>query len=130
MQRDAHYTETVLFTMFLAFLLYEHETEACNMTWPMAHEVNRYTFWKSCTLSSWKRPFLYIMRNFWYSWLTEMRILVGEILHTCMEITIKMPYLPGFLFSFCQAYVVNKGRHYSAGGKALHMFHGHYSTPD
>ena len=54
-----------------------------------------------------------------------MRILVGRVLHTGTEITLTVSYLGCFLFSFCQGYVTNKRRHYSAGGTALHMFHLH-----
>ena len=100
------------------------------MTWPIAHEANRCTFWTSCTGVSWKCSFLSIMRNFGYSWLTEMRILVGRVLHTVTDIALKMSNLGIFLFSFCQGYMVNKTRHYSATGTALHMFHGHWSTRD
>ena len=80
--RDANKTETVLFTMFFAFLFYGHYAEECNMTWPIAHDTNRWTFWTSCTGVSWKRPFLSIMLIFGYSWLTDMRILVGRVLET------------------------------------------------
>ena len=126
--RDANNTETVLFTMFFPFVLYGHHAEECNMTGPIAHEANRCTYWTSCTGLSWKRPFLSIIRNFGYSWLTDMRILVGRVLHTGTEITLKMSYSDCFWFSFCQGYMVKKRRHYSAEGAALHMFHGHYST--
>ena len=102
-----------------------------SVTWrPVAHEANRWTFWTSCTSVSWKRSFLFILPNFRYSWLTEMRILVGRVLHTGTEITLKMWYLGCFWLSFCQGYLVNKRRHYSTGGIALHMFHGHYRTLD
>ena len=39
-------------------------------------------------------------------------------------------YLECFWFSFCQGYIVNKTRHYSAEGTPLHMFHRHYGTGD
>ena len=100
------------------------------MTWPKAQEKNWYTFWTRNTGVSWKRPFLWILRNFGYSCLTEMRILAGRVLPTGTEITLKMWYLGCFLFSFSQWYMVNKRRHYSLGGIALYMFHGHYRTPD
>ena len=70
------------------------------MTWPLAHEENQCTFWTSCTGLSWKHPFLFIMGNFCYSWFTEMRILVGRVLHTATDITLKMRYLLCFFFSF------------------------------
>ena len=109
-------TETVLFTMFLAFVFYWHKAEECNITWPITHQRYRCTFWTSCTGVSWKRPFVFILRNFWYNWLTEMRILVGQVRHTGMESTLKMKRV--FWFSFCQGY---KSRHYSAGGTTLHV---------
>ena len=72
-QRDANNTESVLFTIFFAIVLYGHKAEECNITWPIAHESNRCTFWTSCTGVSLKRRFLSTMRNFGYSF---MRILV------------------------------------------------------
>ena len=74
------------------------------MTWPIAHEANRCKFWTSCPVGSWKRPFLCIMRNFEYSWLTEMRILVRRVVQRSTESTLKMSYLRCFRFSFCQRY--------------------------
>ena len=53
--RDANNTETVLFTMFFAFVLYGHKTEECNMTWAIPHEANRCTFSRSWNGVSWKR---------------------------------------------------------------------------
>ena len=47
-QRDANKTDTVLSTLFFAFVLYGNKVE-CKMTWPVAHEGNRCTFWTSCT---------------------------------------------------------------------------------
>ena len=41
-----------------------------------------------------------------------------------------MSYLGCFWFSFYQGCMVNKRRHYSAGGIPLHMFHVHYSIWD
>ena len=117
-QTDANNTETVLFT------------EECNVTCTLAHEANRCTFWTSCTGVSFKRPFLSMMLNFKKSWLTELRILVGRVMHTGTQITLKMSYIGCFLFSFCQGYMLNKRRHSRAGGTAVHMFHGHYSTRD
>ena len=49
MQRDANNTKTVLFTMFFAFMLYGHMTEECNISWPIAGEAVRCTFWTSCS---------------------------------------------------------------------------------
>ena len=65
------------------------------------------------------------MRNFGY-----MRILTGWVMNTGTDIALKMSYLWCFWFSFCQGYIVNKTRHYSAEGTPLHMFHRHYSTGD
>ena len=48
MQRDANNTETVLFLMFFAFVPYLYKAEECGLTCPIAHEVNRCTFWISC----------------------------------------------------------------------------------
>ena len=106
-QRDANNAETVLFTMSFAFVLYGHKAEESNMTWPVAHEANRCTLWASCTGESWKRHFLSIMRNFGYSRLTHMQILVGRFLHTSTESTPKISYLVCFWLSFSQGYVVN-----------------------
>ena len=97
LQSDANNTETVLFTMFFAFVLYGHKAE-CNMNWPIGQEVNRYTLWTSCTGVSLKRPFLSTMRSLGDSWLTEMRILVGRVLHIGTERTLKMSYLVCFCF--------------------------------
>ena len=129
-QRDANNTETVLFNMCFAFLLYGHEAffTMC-FSFPL-HWANRCTFWTSCTGVSRKCPFLCILPNFGYSFLTEMRILVGQVLHTGGEIGLKMSYIRCFWFSFCQGYMVSKRRHYSVGGNALHLFLGHYSTRD
>ena len=113
--------------MFFSFPLHGHQVEDCNLT---AHEANRCTFWTSCTGVSWKCPFLCIVHNFGDSFLTEMRILVREVLHTGGEITLKMSYLRCSGFSFCQGYMSNKGRHYSVGDNALHMFHRHYRKGD
>ena len=63
---------------FFAFVLYGHKPEECNMTWPIAHEANRSTFWRSCTGVSWKRPFFFIMRCFGYRGHTDIQILVGH----------------------------------------------------
>ena len=47
---------------------------------------------------SWKRHFLCIMRNFVYSWLSDMRILVGRVLHRkCTESAIFRVFLVFFL---------------------------------
>ena len=124
--RDARNTETMLFTMFLAFVLYGHKADECNMTWPIAHEVHRCTFWTSCTGVSCKRPFLCILRNFWCSSLMDMQVLVGRVLHTGIESSLKMSYLGCFWFSFYQGHMVSKRRQYSA----LHVFHVHYTTRD
>ena len=124
LQRDANKTEKVLFIMFFAFVLNGHKAEECNPC-PRGQE-----FWTSCTGVPWKCPFLSIMRNFGYSRLMKMQILVGRVLHTGTEITMEMWYLGCFGFSFCQRYMVNKKRHYSAGGTTLHMFHIHYSRRD
>ena len=129
-QRDANNTETVLFTMSFAFVLYGHKAEECNMTWPLANEANRCTFWTSCTGVSWKRHFLCIMRNFEYSWHMQMQILVFRVLETGTESTLKISYLGCFWFSFCEGYKLNKRRHNSAGGIALHLFHKHYIIRD
>ena len=80
-QRGENSIEPVLFSMSFAFMPYGHKADECNMTCPIAHEANRCTFLISCTVS-WKRPFLLILRNFGHSWLTEMLILVGGVLHT------------------------------------------------
>ena len=66
----------MLFKMFLPFVLYGQKPEECNLTWPIAEEAHRCTFWAICTLVSWKTPFLCILRNFWYSWLTDIQVLV------------------------------------------------------
>ena len=100
------------------------------MTWPIHQEANRCTFWTSCTGVSWKRHWLCIMSSFGYSCLTHMQILVGRVLHTGTESTLRMSYLGSFWFSFHQVYMVNKRRHYCAGGITLLMFHGHYSSGD
>ena len=99
--------------------------EECNIT---EHEANQCRFWTRCTGVSWKCPFLGIMYNSGYSFLAEMWILVGKIVYTGREITLKMSYLRCFWFSFCQGYMVNKRRHYSVGGSALHLLYGHYSS--
>ena len=78
-QRGANNAETVLFTMLFAFVLYGHKAYKCNITWPIAHEANRCKVWTSCTGGSWKCPFLCIMRNFGYSWLTHIQILLGLV---------------------------------------------------
>ena len=78
-------------------------------------------------LVSRKRHFLCIMRNFGF---LIMRILVGRTLHRSKESSLKMSYLGCFIFSFCQAYMMNEIRHYNAGRTALNMFHGQYSTQD
>ena len=129
-QRHANNAETVLFTMSFAFVLYGHKAEEGNMTWPIAHDANPCTFWRSCTGVSHKRHFLCIMRNFGYSWLRHMQILVGRVLHTGTESTLKMSYLGCFGFSFCQGYMVNKKWHYSAGGIALQLLYKPYTTRD
>ena len=98
------------------------------MTWFIAHGAYLCTYLTSCTFVSWKCPLLCILPVISYSWLTEMQILVGRVLETDMESTLKMSYLGCFWFSFCQVYMVNKRRHYGAGRYALHMFHGNYST--
>ena len=49
MQRDANNIETVLSTIFFAFVLHEHKPEECSINWPMAHEADRCTFWISCS---------------------------------------------------------------------------------
>ena len=89
----------MFFTIYFASVLYAHEAEELNMTGHMAHDENRCTFWTSCTVVSWKRPFLWILCKFTYSWLTEMRILLLRVVHTGTEITLKMGYLEWFLFS-------------------------------
>ena len=48
-QRDANNSETVLFTMFFAFVLHGHKSYQCNISWPVAHEADRWTFWTSCS---------------------------------------------------------------------------------
>ena len=68
------------------------------MSSPLAHEVNRCTFWTSCTGVSWKRPFLSIMRNFGYSWHPHIQTSVLRVLHTGAEITLKMAYLLFLVF--------------------------------
>ena len=94
----------------------------------IATESNRCTFLISCTGVSWKGPFLCIMRNFKHSLLTEMRILIGHVVHRGRKITRKMSYLRYIWFSFCKGYLVKTRRHYRAGLTALHIFHGDYST--
>ena len=69
--RDANNTETVLFTTFSLSCCMGGK---CIMTWPMAQEANRCTFRTSCIGVSWKRTFLWILRNFRYSCLTVMRM--------------------------------------------------------
>ena len=96
-----------------------------NVTWlPIADESNRCTFWTSCKGLSWKRPFFWILRNFSYIWLSELRIFAGRFLHRGTDIRLRMWYFGCFKFSFYQIYMVKKGRHNSAGGTALHMVHG------
>ena len=99
-QRDANNIETVLFTMSFAFVLYGHKAEECNMTWPIAHVASRCTVLTKCTGVSWKCYFLCIMRNFGYSLPTHMQILVGRVLHTSTESTLKISYLGCFCFFF------------------------------
>ena len=95
--RDTYNTETVLFTMFLAFVLNGPKSG----TWcPIEHEANRCTFWTSSTGVSWKRPFFCIMRTFGYSSLAEMQILVGRVLNTGTESAMKMSYLGHFCLIF------------------------------
>ena len=65
------------------------------------------------------------MRNYGFSWLTDMRVLVGRLLHIGAKSTLKMSYLGCFWFSFCQLHMLNKRRHNSAGWTSMHMFHGH-----
>ena len=89
-QRDVHNTETVLFTIIFSFLLYGPRSVTRQ---PIAHEVNRCTFWTSCTFVSWKRPLLCMMHNFWCIWITKRKILIGRVLHTYTESTLKMSYL-------------------------------------
>ena len=80
-QRDGNNTETVPFPMFFAFVLYGHKAEECNITWPIAHEVNRCIFWTSCTGVSRKRHFLSIMRNFgWTSFAHRYGIYTENVL--------------------------------------------------
>ena len=126
--RDANHTETVFFNRFFTFVLYGHKDEECNMTWPIAHEAYRCTLWTSCTGMSCKRPFLSMIRYSGYSCLTDMRILVLRVLNTGSQSTLKRSYLGCFWFSSSQGYIVNKRRHYRAGGTALHMLHGQYCT--
>ena len=92
-----------------SIVLCVHKAEECNMTWPIAHEENRCTFWTSCTGVSWKCHFLCIMRSFGYSSLTDMRILVGRVLHTGMESKLKMSNFGCFWFSFFQDIWWTKG---------------------
>ena len=100
------------------------------MSWNIAHESNRCSFWTSCTGVLWKRNFLCIVRNFGDNWHTEMGFLVLRIMYTSTETALKISYLGCFSFLFCQVYMVNKWWHYNAGRTALHMFHGHYSPRD
>ena len=130
LKRDVINSEAVLFTMFSVFVLNGHNSEECNVTWLMAHEAIRCTFRTSCTAVSKKCPFLWMLHNFRYSWLKEVRIFVGRVLHTGTDITLKIWYLGFFRFSFCQRYMVKKRRHHTAGGTVLYMFRGHYSTRD
>ena len=81
--------------MFLAFVLNGRKSEECNMTWFIAHEANRCTFRVAGV--SWKRHFLWIMRNSGYSWHTDMQILVGIVLHADTESILKTSYLFFFL---------------------------------
>ena len=108
--------QAVFFSIVFASVLYVHKAEESSMSRPKAHQANRCTFWTSWPGVSRKYLFMWILRNFGYSWLTEMRILVGRILHTGAEITLKIWYVGCHWFSFCQGYMVNKRRHYSAGG--------------
>ena len=108
-QRAENNAETVLFTMSFAFVIYVYKAEECNMTWPIAHKVNRCTFWRSCTGLLWKRHFLCIICDFGYSWLKHMQILVGRVLHRGTEGTLRMSYSGCFWFSFCQGIWWRKG---------------------
>ena len=77
------------------------------------------------------KTLLSIRQNFGYIWFTDMRALVGRVLHTGTEISLKMSYWICFwLSSFRYRYRVNKRRHYCAERTSLNMFHGHYSTRD
>ena len=130
LQREANNTETLLFTMSFAFVLHGNKAEERNMTSLLAHETNRCTFWSSCTGVSSKRHFLCIMRNFDYSWLLDMLILVGRVLHTRTESTQKMSCLGCFWISFRQGDRLNKARYTCAEETALHMFHEHLDILD
>ena len=69
-----------------------------SVTWRLfVHDMNRCTFWTSCTVSR-KHPFLPKTQSFGYSWLAQMQILVGWVLHTGTEYTLKMSYLGCFCF--------------------------------
>ena len=70
-----------------------------------------------------KRYILPIMGNIGNSFLTDMRIVVGRVLHTATESTLKRSYLVYFSFSFRQRYMVNNRWHYAAGITTLHMLH-------
>ena len=124
-QREANNNKTALFTVFRFRAIW---TEEWNMTWSIAHEANRCSFWTSSTSVSWKRPFLCIMCNLDHNFHTEMRIYVAQVVHPSLEGTLKMSYLRYFRFSFCHGYMVNKRWHYSAGWTGVHMFHGHQYT--
>ena len=75
-QREANNNKTALFTVFRFRAIW---TEEWNMTWSIAHEANRCSFWTSSTGVSWKRPFLCIMCNLDHNFHTEMRIYVAQL---------------------------------------------------
>ena len=63
-QRHANNTETVLFTMFFAFVLYGHKAEGSNMT-AYEYEANQCTFWTGCTGVSRKRLLMSNNASLW-----------------------------------------------------------------
>ena len=120
---DANSTESVLFKIFFSFVLFII-WPGC-VPWLTLQRTKRIVAHSGqVALVSWKRHFLCIMRNFGYSWLTDMRIFFGRVLDTGTENTLKMSYIGCFSFSFCQLYMVKKRRHYSGEGPVLRMFHG------
>ena len=111
--------EPVLIIMFLAFVLYTPRS----VTWgPIGHEANLCKFSTSCTDLSWKRPVLCIMRNFAYSRLTEMQIILDGLSTQVLKAHWKCHF--GVFLMF----MVKKRRHFSAGKTSLHMFRRHWVT--
>ena len=127
--RDKNNNETVLFSMFFAFVLYGHKAEECNMTTYSARGESVHILYKLhwCVM---KTSFLFRKASLC------LQLAYGDTnlgwtssAHRNRNYT-EYVIVRVILFSFCQVYMVKKRRHYGARKTALNIFHGHWTTRD